>query len=357
MLSLVNFEFKKFFNRRKNIITILIFILIVIGFIVINTITDIYTRKSQVALLEERIELVSKSLDKIKDELIESPKDIYLKQKQENVVEELQLMSSSKTSYKNKEWNSYIKSVIQLDNLKLDGKSYEGCVSGEQAYDIRKNVEKNTILLRKNITPISDKTSMQGYNFMKLFLNGHMMLIVAILLAVLCSDVISSEVYYSTYELLYTQAIDKKVVLFSKIISVTLISEIIVFSILGIFFVITGLINGFGNSNYPTEVLLNGNITFIPISTYITYTLIVLSLFIILISMLYTFISSICRSIKGSIIISIILTMIVYINREFILSHKININFKMGLIVICISILMILIFDCIAFDKVLCRDE
>lgn len=313
LLNLIGFELQKFFHRKKNIISILIFVGVLIVFILLNSMLEMSVKQSKLNSLDSDMESVQNALKSVQDQLMIYPNDQELKDIENSYNKDISLISDIKQTYIEKEWNRYLHKSIELDRKSIDERNSGKTIGGEDISISQERIKKNTLLLNQNISPIEDKVSMEGYNSIKLILNSPMTLILVIVLVILCSDVVSSELEYNTDKLLYTQPIGKTTILLSKIIAVTCTVEVLTLGILGTVFVVLGLKNGFGNPNYPTEFLTSGGITYIPISKYIVYALLLLLLLIMFICSMAIFISSICKSTSSSISVSIILCIAPYI--------------------------------------------
>ena len=97
-------------------------------------------------------------------------------------------------------------------NLNLRKAINEGNVITESTIDsLQEEIEINNILLEKNIKPINENTSMEVNNFLKVYLdNGISMLLVILMITITC-DIVSSEVEKKTKNLLFTQPISKNI--------------------------------------------------------------------------------------------------------------------------------------------------
>lgn len=320
MLTLICFEMKKFLHKKKNLIIIALFLVILVAFAILNTSIERNMKKSEVFNIESEIKSVESALIRINNEIKESPNNKKLEIIKTSYAKNLETLKNMNIAYTNNQWSNYLKCKIDLDKELLEDIKKGNTISGKGEEEIKRDIEVNGILLEKNIEPIYDTVSMQGYNFIKLVLGTPLTLIIIILAIILSADIISSEFESNTYKLLFTQPISKNSILFSKTISITIIVNVIIFSMLALLFFILGVKNGFGNLNYPTQFFINGEIKYIEIGRYIGVGLLSLLTLITFTCALSIFSSIVCSNTSSSISIAIIIVVSLYmiINHGFI---------------------------------------
>ncbi|CAM2917560.1 ABC transporter permease subunit [Hathewaya histolytica] len=277
-------------------------------------------KKSEAFNIESEIKSLESALIRINNEIKESPNNKKLEIIKTSYDKNLEILKSMNIAYTNKQWSNYLKCKIDLDKELLKDIKKGNTISGKSEEEIKKDIEVNGILLEKNIEPIYDTVSMQGYNFIKLVLGSALTLIIIIVAIILSADIISSEFESNTYKLLFTQPISKNSILFSKTISITIIVNVIIFSMLALLFFILGVKNGFGDLNYPTQFFINGEIGYIEIGRYIGVGLLSLLTLITFTCALSIFSSIVCSNTSSSISIAIIIVVSLYmiINHGFI---------------------------------------
>ncbi|AWZ50075.1 hypothetical protein C3495_14630 (plasmid) [Clostridiaceae bacterium 14S0207] len=375
MLTLVAFEMKKFLNRKKNLVIILLFMSILFIFVGLNASIESQMKVSEISSIEDQIKSIENALIGIDDEIEKLPNNndiVYIKK---SYTEDMETLKKQKEAYKENDAFTYLKFKLKLDKKLLSDIQSQKVISGKDPEEIKMDIKINSILLKKKIQPIYDKVSMKGYNFIKIVLNSPLTLTMMIVVIMLSADIISSEIEFNTYKLLYTQPISKNSILFSKAIAVTIVVNVIIFSIITLFFFILGIKNGFGDLNYPTQFFVNGKLQFVTIGEYIVFELIMLLLVNTFICILSTFISIFCSNIGTSISITLIISVSLYmiINQGFIskiaplipityidisnilqgnmIKISQNINVFNGIKVLCISILMLLFTGIVFFQK------
>lgn len=377
MSSLIEFEIKKFFNRRKNLLVLAIFIVLSVIFITLNYRLNKQLEKSEITSIDLQIDSIEDALNNIENEIIRLPDNEKLKKIKSSYEQELNLLTDIRKAYINNDFNKYLESKIQLDkNLLINIKSGD-IISPYDPKEIEQRIEVNTILYEEGIKPIYTSVSMEGFNFIKLFLNNPISIIIVILIIVLSGDVVSSEFDSNTYKLLFTQPISKKRILLSKILTTLIMVNIILFGIIAICFCVLGFINGFGSINYPVQFYNNGIVEYISIGKFILFEFILFIILTIFICILAVAISSFSKSTSNSISISIIITVsaymmsnrgvfsesahlnpFIYFDISNILQGGIanlygneNVNFKYGVLTLGLSIILLVIVNIFLFEK------
>lgn len=377
MSNLIIFEVKKFFNRKKNIFCIALFLLLVTIFIFLNSNLEKQYKKSQVTSIEFQIDSLEESLSKVENEILRLPDNEKLQVIKNDYQEELDLLKDTKVSLVNNDFNKVLENKIKLDDLLLKGIEEGNTISSKSVQEIEESKKINNYLIENNIEPIFEQVSMQGINFVKLFLNNPISIILIILVIILSSDVMSSEFDSNTYKLLFIQPISRKKILLSKVLSTIIIINVIIFTIIGAIFAILGIINGFGDINYPIKFYNNGTTELIGIGKFILLELVIIGVINIFICVLSLAISSLNKSTSNSIAVMIITTIGAYMISSSGLVNKIahlnpfayfnissllqgdltilynnyNVSFKFALLIIPIITIIILIINIIIIER------
>ena len=377
MSNLVRFEIKKFCNRKKNLLSIIVFILLVIVFITLNLNLENKLKKSEKTSIDLEIESVESALSNVEVELIRLPDNENLEKIKINYKEQLNLLKNIKCSYESGNFNEYLQYKIQLDEKLLSDIESESVISPQNPEEIKQSIEINKLLLEKNIEPIYTSVSMEGFNFIKLLLNNPISIVIVILIIILSADVMSSEFDFNTYKLLFTQPISKMKILLSKVIAILIMVNSTLFGVITISFCVLGVVNGFGSINYPIQFYNNNIIEYISIGEFILFEIVLFIIVTVFISILSVTISSFSKSTSNSISTTIILVVSAYMisNKGFLsnLSHlnpfvyfdisnvlqgnlaisygNVNINFKFGVLVLGLSTIIFLIANVFLFKK------
>lgn len=313
MRVLIDFEVKKFFNRKKNKKLILLFLLLSTVLIMIHCNLEneyIKSEKNSIASEIKSVEEAIKESEQMQKQFPDSKdpqSDIDLYTKQLNLLKDKQnaLLSNDNVMY--------LKSEIKLDeDLVNNIQSNKVIHPSESIKDIEDRININKYLLKKNIKPIFTSASMKGFNFITLFFNSPFAVIIMILIITLCADITSSEFESGTYKLLFTQPISTIKVFLSKVISSSIISAILVLIITSTYFCILGIFKGFGSSQYPVS-FYNGSVQeLIPVSKFIIHILLMQILITVFLCIFSVVISTVFKNTSTSISISIIISVSLY---------------------------------------------
>ena len=193
MINLIIFETKKFFNRKKNIFSIALFLVLVIVFVFLNLSLEEQYKRSEVTSIDFQIDSLKESLSKVESEISRLPENDNLKVIKSDYEEELDLLKDTKVALANKEYHRVLENKIKMDKLLLKGIESENTISSKSIKEIEESIQINTYLIENNIEPIFDQVSMQGFNFIRVFLNNPISIILIILIIILSADIMSSE--------------------------------------------------------------------------------------------------------------------------------------------------------------------
>lgn len=247
MKTLILFEFKKFFSKKKNIIGIFVLIVFVAIYAGISLNLEKQYISSEKIIASEGIRQTQQLLDGNKDD-----------PKREQVLKnDIRLDQKKIDAINNKDWKSLLNAKIEADeeNLQLQESGiYQG---GEDVEIIKQRIALNKLLLKKNIQPIYTSVSVSPYNFVILFFKQIFPLGVIILIFLFSADFVSSEIDDDTYKLLLIQPLKKEKIIIGKLISCFIICVAIVAAVLSLAFLVLGLIKGFGSPDYP--ILIKNN--------------------------------------------------------------------------------------------------
>lgn len=323
MITLVLFEFKRFFKRKKNIIGIILIMLFAVIYIFVNNTLEKQLISSELTSCTFDLNSVKQALTNQRNQYSSDRNNIKMKEIIALYQNKFILLSNKQNAILSNDWKKQLTAEIQLDKASLKNER-NGTETGEDPTVISSRLNKNEILLQKNIKPIYETCSMTSYNFLRLAGRDFIPLILITLLFLFSSDSISNELEGGTFKILLIQPISRCKILISKIISYTLICILIVTVTLGSIFLILGFIKGFGSPVYPTayytgsfstfyKTIPNASIKMINIGSFILYMIPFLILLIISIVSISILISIISDSSSTSISLSVLLSVTSYI--------------------------------------------
>ena len=317
MGNLILFEYKKFLKKKKNIISLIIFSIIIIGYIILSSSLDIQKTKSMEDNYRFELNSAEEGLKSLKNKGEESniPNLERITNEQKLVIN---LLESRQAAHAKGDWKTELDIQIKIDKKMLDSIQKGEIVSGENTQDIQERIEKNEILYSKNISPIIEENSMESYNFLRLVAADIFPMLLIIILLILAGDVISNENDEGTFKFLLIQPVSRVKIIVSKIIAVTSICLFVIFLILVIMFMVLGFKFGFGSPEYPIKYytgnyasLFNAStgyeLKFIDIKNFILYSIPLFVLLVISIISLGILISTIIQNSTASICTSVIL--------------------------------------------------
>lgn len=297
---------------KKNLISLMILFVFCIGFSLISNNIDQQFTQSNLTNIESNIESLSDSISDIEIELNNLKDNVELKNIYTSYNEELTLLNNLKESYMQNDYQRFLKTQIILDEKLVKQIENNEVISQADPSLLKSQILKNKLLLDRNLKPINEDVSIQGFNFIKIILNATIVLIFVMFSLIISSSLISSEYEDNTYKLFFTQPISKMKILFSKIIAAILFVNISVFLVLTLIFFTTSAINGFGASNYPTLFYNASQNTYIDILKYDLSALFLLFILLSTNCILGICISSATKSTSASISITLVIASAFY---------------------------------------------
>ena len=249
MITLIKNEVIKLIYRKKTLVTLIAFILLIglIGF-------GLYSQnkanqrnmdpKQQIINLQYNIDSFNNEINR--KGITDADKQMY----KDNIVSlEAQIKSLQDNPIATTDWKGYLKDQIQNDEKTLQDSSTPPSQKGY----INKNLFMNKYLLANNIKP-EDQNAFNAVNYIKAIFQLLGMIFLAVGLAIFTSDMVAGEYTPATAKFLLTQPVSRSKVLSSKFITAVVSSILLICFVEIIAFVVVGLISGFGNMNYPVLV-------------------------------------------------------------------------------------------------------
>ncbi|MGL4337950.1 MAG: ABC transporter permease [Turicibacter sp.] len=303
MRTLILLELKKFTLQKVNWVVFGILITLLIGFIAPKIQQDRSMGMYHQQALSTNLESSTQSVSFFREELKNYPGNQALIYHIEDTNLDIEALTHMVEAYEQKDWNTYLTYSIQLDQTELTA-TKAGRRSGPDIYALQDNIDLSTLLLQRNIKPISTSTSMESVNFLILLLQNKLILLFLFVVVLMSSHFISSDFEKETYKLLYTQPISKFKILVSKFSAACIINMTWLITLIGGSSLILGLMNGFGDLNYPTKLYQNGELAYSTAGHYIGIGWVIF-LFLVLICILLTFLlSTICHQTLTTLICS-----------------------------------------------------
>ncbi|MEW9093806.1 MAG: ABC transporter permease subunit [Clostridiaceae bacterium] len=248
MFTLIYNEIRKLIKRPKTII-------VYIAFIALMAVVSVAGYKSEQRRIKSntpqaQLEMYTtyrESLLEQKNNVPEDEKasiDSNIKEIEKEIAELEILIKSGKTE---KDWKAELKTNIETIEKELSNSDNKSTDNHNQELELNKL----KYLYDNNINP-EEEYAFNGFNFLKILINdilGSLLLVIGVILFV--SDIVSGECTPPTLKFLLIQPVSRGKVLLSKFIAVTISAILLIISSELIFFVIIGLLLGFGSPNLP----------------------------------------------------------------------------------------------------------
>lgn len=263
MYRLIQLEWIKFIESRKNRMILLIMILYIIGIVFYNQYQyRHYFSNVEKSMTAERNK-ASSYLNII--QLLKKNDANYKENPDELLFLNTEIKKSLLLEYFFKDLNlEDWKYVLQTENQKFsnliwgeENKFIKGTIlnaRGQNPLFMKSKIIQNQYLIDNNIVPYINPYEINGINFLLLLLNRHTPLILIILAVLLSIDIFSGEMEEGTYKLYFTQPYSRKTIYWSKIFSILFFSIGIIAVLIILFFIIICVIFGFGEPTYPQVI-------------------------------------------------------------------------------------------------------
>lgn len=258
MIKLIGLEISKLLHRKKTYVVIGAFVALMIllsysCYREEKNMKKMMSPENQISNMQESInyrkqdiERMKKDIDKAKTDDDKNKINNNISSAQTEITEmENSIEQLKSDSNKNISWKETLQKQIDSEEKSLDDITDSSSINY-----VKQQIENDKYMLKNNIKPVPDYT-FNAFNFITKVMEALGTIFLAVGIAVFVSDMISGECTPPTLKLLLTQPVSRGKVVFSKYISSILSSIIFVAVIELIFFIIIGLIFGFGDPNYP----------------------------------------------------------------------------------------------------------
>lgn len=287
MFKLIYSELIKLISKKKNIL-ILAAMLILIGSYVKNMLpkdTDVVAdtvskynaavkeiqnkfdteiRKGKVEFEELGISVDDKVDYPVTQEEIQTNYAIekyeYILAQEQFYIKEGSALLNIIDGYKNNNKEEELDARIELEKLilsckdnMLDNIDSLKCEVMQQRTLYEEALAKDQFLKDNNLLPINEDTSLVAFNFLRLVNRDLLLIIIIVVSLLIAADLVSTENEEGTFKFILIGKNSRTKILISKILAATIFSSLIIFFVLGVYFLYLGVTKGFGNINYPFE--------------------------------------------------------------------------------------------------------
>lgn len=307
MGTVIIFEFKKFISSKKNFILIAVLALLIGIWATLNSNIDVTINDSKEQMMINDIEGLKGQISINDNENDEGLIKIISKYKND-----LKLWEERLVAYQKKDYNEYLRKEIEINEDQIQNKKDGTVIGGRDIEGLENENKINKILIDKNLKPINQNVSMEGFNFIRLLGTSPIAIIFMIVMITLTAGTISNEYDNGTWKLLFTQPISRWKIICGKWISALIINILVITVIPTIYFLVLGIINGFGEVNYPVKYLIDGTVQYIPIGSFILKEILMAFIIIVFLTTFSLFISRLNKTTAGAVSISIIISVALY---------------------------------------------
>lgn len=307
MGTVIIFEFKKFILSKKNLILIAVLSLIIGMWCVLNHSLDMSINGSKAQLMINDIETLKGQIN-----VDENSSNEKRKKNMSMYKNDLKLWQERLEAYQKKDYNEYLRKQIEINENDIKNIRNGTVFGGRDIEEMESENELNKLLIAENLKPINEGISMEGFNFIRLLGTSPTVIIFMILIISLTAGTISSEYDRGTWKLLFTQSIPKWKITIGKWLSAIIINVLTITVISTVYFLALSTINGFGSLNYPVQYFTKGAVQYIPMGSFILKEIFMGFVIVIFLTTFSLFISRINKTTAGSVSLSIIISVALY---------------------------------------------
>lgn len=320
MGNVIIFELKKFVSSKKNFIFIVVLALIIGIWVTLNSSIDTNMNDSKEQMMINDIEGLRGKISIDDNEDNEAIIKIISKYKND-----LKLWQERLAAYQKKDYNEYLRKEIEINEDEIQNKKNGTAIGGRDIEDLENENKINKILIDENLKPINQNVSMEGFNFIRLLGTAPIAIIFMIVMITLTAGTISSEYDRGTWKLLFTQPILRWKIVLGKWISALIINILVITVIPTIYFLVLGIVNGFGAVSYPVQYFIDGTVQYIPISSFVLKEILMAFIIIVFLTTFSLFISKLNKTTAGAVSVSIIISVALYMLSSSGILKEINI--------------------------------
>ncbi|MFL0197766.1 ABC transporter permease [Clostridium sp. WILCCON 0269] len=250
MITLIKNEIIKLIFRRKTLVTLIAFIVLIILIAF-----GLYKENELMARNQDpkyRIQEIQSNIDRLGNRINSNRTSEDEKLMYENNIKSLQAeiqKIKDNPAPVQTDWKETLKTDIQNIQKNLQSTT----ISARMKEQNRKQLTIAQYLLRNNIKPMEDY-EFNGANYLQTLFKTLGMIFLAVGVAIFLSDMVSGEYTPPTAKFLLIQPISRAKILFSKYITSILSAVVLICGIELIAFALIGIFTGFGNMNYPVLV-------------------------------------------------------------------------------------------------------
>lgn len=242
MGTLIAFEIKKIFHKKKNFIIVGIFIFLIAVYAGANAGTeqehgkfDLQNCASQIQFYRQQL-----SLSGLDDEA------------RQDINSEIQLYGQRQMALIRGDWKTALRLQVSIDSLTIKQAKEPHTLTSDDGAAGRE-LKRDSYLLKYNLPPIHETVSVSPFNFLRLLGQDIAPLLLIIVLVMLDCDVVAGDFEDGSYKLLLTQPYSRLKIFLSKFLACMLADTLIISGVFAGFFIVLSVVRGMGSPQYPAD--------------------------------------------------------------------------------------------------------
>lgn len=250
MMTLIKNETIKLLRRRKTLVTLIAFIVLImlVGYGLYMDNQQMIRNQDPQYRIQEIQSNINRLTNRINSTRTSDDEKVMYGSNIKSLQAEIQKIKDNPAPVQT-DWKEKLKTDIQNIQKNLQSTT----ISARMREQNSKQLTIDQYLLNNNIKPMDDYT-FNGVNYLQTLFKTLGMIFLAVAVAIFLSDMVSGEYTPPTAKFLLIQPISRAKILFSKYITSVLSAIVLICGIELIAFAIMGVFTGFGNMSYPVLV-------------------------------------------------------------------------------------------------------
>mgnify|MGYP003455047547 FL=1 len=316
-MTILSFELKKLLFSKRFLYTLLVLVLLVVGVFVQNIFFQDLVEDEEKNKVTAYTQEVQKNLRELSSILEQTPEDENSKLKYQQLGKALNKIYAWNEELSSENWRVPLTRKKEFFEELLLYKELQGEFS-TTTDEIKQIIAVSQHHLQVDIEPQSERYSIKMPNFLKLITSIYVNLGAIVLVLLLVGDSLTSEFEQRSIQFLYTQPVKKHSIIHAKFITAIIAYAVITFVVYFAAWITAYFLGKAGSYDYPILLNLEGRFEFITIREYIVWSLIAITLSVLMVVALNFFISLLVKNTIVTLLITLLIIVVGYFGLQYV---------------------------------------
>ena len=322
-MTILSFELKKLLFRKRFLYTLFVLALLVVAVFVRNIFFQDVVEEEEKNTVTEYTEEVQKNLRELNIILEQTPEDETTKLKYQQLGKALNKIYAWNEELSSENWRVPLTKKKEFFEELLLYKELQGEFSTTTG-EIKQIIAVSLHHLQVGIEPESAQYSIKMPNFFKFITSIYVNLSAIALILIIVGDSLTSEFEQRSIQFLYTQPLKKYSIIHAKFITGIIAYAVITFVVYFTAWITAYLLGRAGSYDYPILLNLESRFEFITIREYIIWSLIAITLSVLMVVALNFFISLLTKNTIVTLLITLLIIVVGYFGLQSVSASFIN---------------------------------